>query len=28
VLWVPGLARGAPPPAPGEPGLTLEIADA
>lgn len=28
VLWVPGVARGAPPPAPGEPGLTLEIADA
>jgi tRNA(Ile)-lysidine synthase len=28
VLWVPGLARGAPPPGPGEPGLTLEIADA
>jgi len=28
VLWVPGLARGGPPPAPGEPGLTLEIADA
>ena len=28
VLWVPGLARGAPPPAPGEPGLTLEITDA
>ncbi|MFL5541504.1 MAG: tRNA lysidine(34) synthetase TilS [Longimicrobiaceae bacterium] len=27
VLWVPGLARGAPPPAPGEPGLTLEISD-
>jgi tRNA(Ile)-lysidine synthase len=28
VLWVPGVARAAPPPAPGEPGLTLEIADA
>lgn len=28
VLWVAGVARGAPPPAPGEPGLTLEIADA
>ena len=28
VLWVPGLALGAPPPAPGAPGLTLEIADA
>jgi tRNA(Ile)-lysidine synthetase-like protein len=28
VLWVPGLGLGAPPPGPGEPGLTLEIADA
>jgi hypothetical protein len=28
VLWVPGVARGAPPPAPGEPGLTFEITDA
>lgn len=28
VLWVPGLARAEPPPAPGEPGLTLEIDDA
>ena len=28
VLWVAGVARAAPPPAPGEPGLTLEIADA
>jgi hypothetical protein len=28
VLWVPGLARAAPAPAPGAPGITLEITDA
>ncbi|HEU4560486.1 MAG TPA: tRNA lysidine(34) synthetase TilS [Longimicrobium sp.] len=28
VLWVAGVARGAPPPRPGEPGVTVEIHDA
>jgi tRNA(Ile)-lysidine synthase len=28
VLWVAGVARGAPPPGPGEPGVTVEIHDA
>jgi len=28
VLWVAGVVRGAPPPAPGEPGVTVEIFDA
>lgn len=28
VLWVAGVARGAPPPAPGQPGVTIEIIDA
>ncbi|HEU0052216.1 MAG TPA: tRNA lysidine(34) synthetase TilS, partial [Longimicrobium sp.] len=28
VVWVPGVARGAPPPPPGQRGITLVIADA